>query len=162
MLIKMKNRIYAEQAVKGLKVNSYCLLALHGIIKLIILTNICLFFLFQPCLHHLPRILDLGLQYGPRGSVSSRFCPATLAFQVYVMWTSCLVVYERVYLPLWEVADTPFHIQGGEVFTSSSPSSGNGHMMNKYLKNPLWNNTCADDITITENLVDFERHLATT
>ena len=24
--------------------------------------------------------------------------------------------YERVYLPLWKVADTPFHIQGGDIF----------------------------------------------
>ena len=27
--------------------------------------------------------------------------------------------YERVYLPLWKVADTPFHIQGDEMYQSN-------------------------------------------
>ena len=33
----------------------------------------------------------------------------------HLMSTHCLLGHERVYLPLYKVADTPFHIQGEEM-----------------------------------------------
>ena len=34
------------------------------------------------------------------------------------------VGYERVYLPLYKVADTPFHIQGDDIYTRSQQHKG--------------------------------------
>ena len=39
------------------------------------------------------------------------------------------VEYERVYLPLYKVADTPFHIQGDEL-CSMSGGNGSHHTLN--------------------------------
>ena len=39
-------------------------------------------------------------------------------FSFIFSWTNRLLGYERVYLPLCEVADTPFHIQGYEIMAT--------------------------------------------
>ena len=40
-----------------------------------------------------------------------------------LMTTYCPLGYQRVYLPLYKVADTPFHIQGDDIYVQSRESS---------------------------------------
>ena len=54
------------------------------------------------------------------------------------MCPMCHFGYERVYLPLWKVADTPFHIQGDELqWVSPAPTFALGlvthHVVAGYL-----------------------------
>ena len=48
--------------------------------------------------------------------MSSQGAALNKAPNILIMTNTCSPLgYERVYLPLWEVADTPFHIQGNDV-----------------------------------------------
>ena len=64
-------------------------------------------------------------------------CPATGTSKAYsITYTACRPLgYGRVYLPLYKVADTPFHIQGVDVYTK--PTNNQSKHSNKALKMTL-------------------------
>ena len=69
--------------------------------------------IFQTVAHHSEDLLleDGGLICRLHHSVPSD--KQNSSYCILVVLTICLLGYERVYLPLHKVEDTPFHIQGG-------------------------------------------------